>query len=73
MIREGTQGLYCEKMQRYNDEIEVLRAKMTQTAIALGLNHPDVLEYSQKLDETHNLILQLKYKDQVKELSVSHP
>ncbi|MGB8000017.1 MAG: aspartyl-phosphate phosphatase Spo0E family protein [Anaerobacillus sp.] len=65
--------MYCEKMQRYNDEIEVLRAKMTQTAIALGLNHPDVLEYSQKLDETHNLILQLKYKDQVKELSVSHP
>ncbi|MGA9287861.1 MAG: aspartyl-phosphate phosphatase Spo0E family protein [Anaerobacillus sp.] len=65
--------MYCEKMQRYNDEIEVLRAKMTQTAIALGLNHPDVLEYSQKLDETHNLILQLKYKDKVKELSVSHP
>ncbi|WP_240688111.1 aspartyl-phosphate phosphatase Spo0E family protein [Pseudalkalibacillus hwajinpoensis] len=61
--------MYCEAMQRYNDEIEILRAKMTQSAMVLGLNHPDVLEYSQKLDETHNLILQLKYKYQSKDLS----
>ncbi|WP_347548979.1 aspartyl-phosphate phosphatase Spo0E family protein [Pseudalkalibacillus hwajinpoensis] len=60
----------CEKMQQYNEEIEILRAKMTQSAIALGLNHPEVLEYSQKLDETHNLILQLKYKYKAKELSI---
>ncbi|WP_236690395.1 aspartyl-phosphate phosphatase Spo0E family protein [Guptibacillus hwajinpoensis] len=61
----------CETMQRYNNEIEILRAKMTQSAMVLGLNHPDVLEYSQKLDETHNLILQLKYKYQAKELSTA--
>ncbi|MDQ0484305.1 aspartyl-phosphate phosphatase Spo0E family protein [Guptibacillus hwajinpoensis] len=61
----------CEAMQRYNDEIEILRAKMTQSAMVLGLNHPDVLEYSQKLDETHNLILQLKYKNESKELSIA--
>ncbi|MBF0705935.1 aspartyl-phosphate phosphatase Spo0E family protein [Alkalihalobacillus hwajinpoensis] len=44
---------------------------MTQAAIALGLNHPEVLTYSQKLDEKHNLILQLKYKHQASEVSIS--
>ena len=55
--------MYGEKMQRYNEEIEILREKMTQTAIVLGLNHPDVLAYSQKLDEKHNMMLQLKYRE----------
>lgn len=68
--REGTQALNGNEMQRYNDEIESLRAKMMQTALAMGLNHPKVLEYSQKLDEKHNLILQIKYR-QNEEMSVS--
>lgn len=69
--REGTQALDGIEMQRYNDEIESLRTKMMQTAVAMGLNHPKVLEYSQKLDEKHNLILQIKYKERSKEMSVS--
>ncbi|MCA0171299.1 aspartyl-phosphate phosphatase Spo0E family protein [Bacillus sp. RAR_GA_16] len=55
--------MYGEKMQHYNEEIEILREKMIQTAIVLGLNHPDVLAYSQKLDEKHNMILKLKYRE----------
>ncbi|TLS39388.1 aspartyl-phosphate phosphatase Spo0E family protein [Pseudalkalibacillus caeni] len=38
---------------------------MMSAASDLGMNHPQVLEYSQKLDEMHNLILKLKYNRKV--------
>ncbi len=37
--------------------IEELREKMVATALILGINHPQVLWYSQQIDEKHNDIL----------------
>lgn len=42
---------------RYKKQIERLRKKMVQAGIAYGLNHPKVLEYSQKIDLNHNRLL----------------
>lgn len=64
--RKFIQDSDCEEIQH-----EILCTKITQAAIALGLNHPEVLTHSQKLDEKHNLILQLKYKHQASEVSIS--
>ncbi|MDN4072365.1 MULTISPECIES: aspartyl-phosphate phosphatase Spo0E family protein [Fictibacillus] len=50
----------CERLNHYNEQIEVLREKMIQTAGLFGLNHPEVLSYSRKIDETHNLILKIE-------------
>lgn len=38
-------------------EFEELRALMEQSAQKFGLNHPEVLKLSQKLDQIHNSIL----------------
>ncbi|MDM5200349.1 aspartyl-phosphate phosphatase Spo0E family protein [Fictibacillus enclensis] len=49
-----------ERLDKYNEQIEHLRQQMIDTANSLGLNHPQVLNYSQKIDETHNLILKME-------------
>ncbi|WP_078555642.1 aspartyl-phosphate phosphatase Spo0E family protein [Bacillus alkalicellulosilyticus] len=49
--------LYCED---YLKQIELLREKMIETALANGMSHPLVLQYSQELDEKHNYILDKK-------------
>ncbi|WHY71131.1 aspartyl-phosphate phosphatase Spo0E family protein [Fictibacillus enclensis] len=55
-----TNLLDCERLDKYNEQIEHLRQQMIDTANSLGLNHPQVLNYSQKIDETHNLILKME-------------
>ncbi|MCQ6268000.1 aspartyl-phosphate phosphatase Spo0E family protein [Fictibacillus sp. WQ 8-8] len=50
----------CERLIEYNEQIEVLRQEMIKTADLFGLNHPQVLSYSRKIDETHNLILKIE-------------
>lgn len=49
-----------DKIQHYSDQIETLREQMIEAALLLGLNHPHVLQFSQKIDEKHNKILGLK-------------
>ncbi|KSU83408.1 MULTISPECIES: aspartyl-phosphate phosphatase Spo0E family protein [Fictibacillus] len=55
-----TNLLDVERLDKYNEQIEHLRQQMIDTANSLGLNHPQVLNYSQKIDETHNLILKME-------------
>ncbi|MGA4718920.1 aspartyl-phosphate phosphatase Spo0E family protein [Fictibacillus nanhaiensis] len=45
------------------EQLEALRNKMIQAANALGLQHPMVLNYSRKIDETHNKIMEMQQKD----------
>jgi hypothetical protein len=45
------------------EQLETLRNKMIQTANTLGIQHPMVLNYSKKIDETHNIIMELQQKD----------
>jgi hypothetical protein len=42
------------------EQLEHLRNKMIQTANKFGIQHPMVLKYSQKIDETHNKIMKLQ-------------
>jgi hypothetical protein len=49
-----------DKVKHYFDQIETLREQMIEAAMLLGLNHPNVLQYSQKIDEKHNKILRIK-------------
>lgn len=44
------------------EQLETLRNKMIQTANALGIHHPMVLNYSRKIDETHNKIMEMQQK-----------
>jgi hypothetical protein len=43
-----------------NEQLEQLRNKMIQAANTLGIQHPMVLKYSQKIDETHNKIMKMQ-------------
>jgi Spo0E like sporulation regulatory protein len=45
------------------EQLESLRNKMIQTANTFGLQHPMVLKYSKKIDETHNKIMQLQHNE----------
>ncbi|MBY6036705.1 aspartyl-phosphate phosphatase Spo0E family protein [Fictibacillus nanhaiensis] len=45
------------------EQLETLRNKMIQTANTFGLQHPMVLNYSRKIDETHNKIMQLQQQN----------
>jgi Spo0E like sporulation regulatory protein len=45
------------------EQLEALRNKMIQAANALGLQHPMVLNYSRKIDETHNKIMEMQQRD----------
>ncbi len=41
------------------EKIELLRQKMVELGLECGLDHPDVLDYSQKIDQLHNALLEL--------------
>ncbi len=56
MIKTSKKTLF----EKYNEQIECLRAEMIRTARVLGLNHPKVLYYSQEIDRRHNDLLRLK-------------
>lgn len=56
MIKTSKMSLF----DKYNEQIECLRAEMVRTARVLGLNHPKVLYYSQEIDRRHNDLLRLK-------------
>lgn len=45
------------------EQLEALRNKMIKAANALGLQHPMVLNYSRKIDEAHNKIMEMQQKD----------
>jgi hypothetical protein len=49
-----------DKINYYCKQIEMLRVQMIEAAMDLGLNHPNVLQYSQQIDEKHNKILMIK-------------
>lgn len=54
---------------RYNarlKQFENLRKKMISTATANGLKHPQVLKYSQELDNLHNGILKYELQKQLR-------
>ncbi|MFB4163138.1 Spo0E family sporulation regulatory protein-aspartic acid phosphatase [Alteribacillus sp. JSM 102045] len=44
-------------------ELESLRQKMIEAAELHGIEHPLVLHYSQKVDQKHNKLLELKPKN----------
>ncbi|MDN4526822.1 aspartyl-phosphate phosphatase Spo0E family protein [Fictibacillus fluitans] len=52
-----------ERLDKYNEQLEHLRQQMIDTANSLGLNHPQVLNYSRKIDETHNMILKMEQEE----------
>ncbi|GAE30315.1 aspartyl-phosphate phosphatase Spo0E family protein [Halalkalibacter hemicellulosilyticus] len=45
--------------EAYFKKIEDLRYKMIDAAKEYGMNHPIVLQYSQKLDHTHNELMMI--------------
>lgn len=44
----------CKQCQQ---QLEMLREKMIVKALKNGLDHPDVLKYSQEVDKKHNYIM----------------
>ncbi|OEF99352.1 hypothetical protein BHF71_01830 [Vulcanibacillus modesticaldus] len=42
------------------DKIESLRGKMELEAVKLGINHPSVIEISQKIDKFHTKLVKLQ-------------
>lgn len=44
------------------EKMELLRQQMILIALEFGLDHPDVLSYSQEIDRLHNQLLQLDSK-----------
>lgn|GEM_PF-617686 len=40
--------------ERLLEKLELLRQKMVAAGLEQGLNHPQVLEYSQRIDQLHN-------------------
>ncbi|MGD8192098.1 Spo0E family sporulation regulatory protein-aspartic acid phosphatase [Brevibacillus ginsengisoli] len=47
------------------EKIELLRQQMIEIGLERGLDHPEVLECSQKIDQLHNELLELD-KNEVK-------
>jgi hypothetical protein len=45
------------------EQLESLRNKMIQTANTFGIQHPMVLNYSRKIDETHNNLIKLQQSE----------
>ncbi len=45
------------------DEMELLRKQMMKIGMECGLDHPDVILYSQKIDELHNVLLKIDRQD----------
>ncbi|MFY0544758.1 Spo0E family sporulation regulatory protein-aspartic acid phosphatase [Brevibacillus sp. H7] len=41
------------------EKIELLRQQMVKIGLECGLNHPQVLEYSQRIDQLHNELNQM--------------
>ncbi len=41
------------------ERIELLRHQMIAIGLEHGLDHPEVLQYSQKIDQLHNKLLEL--------------
>ncbi|RBW71301.1 aspartyl-phosphate phosphatase Spo0E family protein [Bacillus taeanensis] len=54
----------CENFKINLQEFERLRKKMIRTAMLLGMDHPDVLKYSQELDKLHNILLKKQLQEQ---------
>jgi Spo0E like sporulation regulatory protein len=52
----------ADKLEKI-EQLEALRNKMIQTANTLGIQHPMVLNYSRKIDETHNKIMEMQQKE----------
>jgi len=46
------------------EKIELLRQQMVKIGLESGLDHPDVLEYSQKIDKLHNVLLEMEKQSQ---------
>ncbi|MBO8163393.1 MAG: aspartyl-phosphate phosphatase Spo0E family protein [Brevibacillus sp.] len=44
------------------EKIELLRQQMIHIGLERGLNHPDVLFYSQEIDQLHNQLLEMDRK-----------
>lgn len=49
--------IYLDYKSKELHQLEELRVKMINAALSLGMNHPIVLYYSQKLDKQHNVII----------------
>jgi uncharacterized coiled-coil DUF342 family protein len=43
------------------EKIELLRQHMVKIGLELGLDHPEVLEYSKKIDQLHNELIQIDH------------
>ncbi len=48
------------------EKIELLRQQMVKIGLESGLDHPDVLEYSRKIDQLHNALLEMEYQSKKK-------
>ncbi|WP_019123752.1 aspartyl-phosphate phosphatase Spo0E family protein [Brevibacillus massiliensis] len=42
------------------EKIELLRQQMMEIAAEFGMDHPDVLRYSQEIDKLHNIFMELE-------------
>ncbi|MFM1653669.1 Spo0E family sporulation regulatory protein-aspartic acid phosphatase [Brevibacillus sp. B_LB10_24] len=42
------------------EKIEHLRQQMMEIAAEFGMDHPDVLRYSQEIDKLHNMLMELE-------------
>ncbi|CAM5782946.1 MULTISPECIES: aspartyl-phosphate phosphatase Spo0E family protein [Brevibacillus] len=43
------------------EKIELLRQRMVSMGLEFGLDHPEVLEYSKKIDQLHNELNQMDH------------
>lgn len=41
------------------EKIELLRQQMVKLGLECGLDHPEVMEYSRKIDQLHNELMEL--------------
>jgi hypothetical protein len=55
MELKPTEGM-VSKNQSLQEQFKSLQSRMVALGMALGLNHPAVIEISQKLDKVHNKI-----------------
>lgn len=43
------------------EKIELLRQQMVKIGLECGLDHPDVLEYSKRIDQLHNELMEIDH------------
>lgn len=43
------------------EKIELLRQQMVKIGLECGLDHPDVLEYSKRIDQLHNKLMEIDH------------